>query len=119
LSFLQRFDITGLGPGVATKLVRTAGIDTVPKLMKASLDALVKAVGKGNGARARSAVSSTRTYGISTYGLELYSAAWCWRLKLKLFYSQPDARKVECTSGASGLVLLNTLDELKACYGKL
>lgn len=48
--FAKTLDIAGLGPGVASKLV-DGGIETPGKLWKASVESLVTAVGKANGAK--------------------------------------------------------------------
>lgn len=48
--FAKTFELTGLGPGIALKLV-DAGLQTPGKLVKASEQAIVNAIGTANGAK--------------------------------------------------------------------
>jgi DNA ligase (NAD+) len=93
--FAKTFEIAGLGPGIATKLV-DAGITTPGKLCSATETAVSNAVGSGNG---KKLMAQLNTLGTKVSELKLMVASavlprGIGEAKLTiLFKTQPDPRK--------------------------
>jgi DNA ligase (NAD+) len=92
--FAKTFDIAGLGPGIATKLV-DAGITTPGKLCSSTEAAISNAIGSGNGKKLMAQVNTVGTK-VSELKLMVASAVLprgIGETKLTiLFQTQPDPR---------------------------
>jgi NAD-dependent DNA ligase len=93
--FAKTFELAGLGPGIATKLV-DAGITTPGKLCSSTEKAVCDAVGSGNGKKLMTQINTVGTK-VSEMKLMVASAVLprgVGETKLSiLFQAQPDPRK--------------------------
>ena len=93
--FAKTFELAGLGPGIATKLV-DAGITTPGKLYSSSESAISEAIGAGNGKKLMTQINTIGTK-VSEIKLMVASAVLprgVGETKLTiLFQTQPDPRK--------------------------